>query len=444
MNLSSCIYLSYIPVEILPPPQSKLADMKQLFIRATLLLPLSFYFIRTISAQDNKSIDEAWNDLKSTFNHTKAFVLPITDTSDQRISKFTMAVRAIPGVKKVTLISLNGKTQLKVDSKLSMNELWKALPDEIHTTYSAGERKGDGVTITPSASKASVGGSNGINDVYKQAEQDADKEYQKPSSSNKSILQQQRDHAEEMRARDKKMAQEIYGKNRNLYFNNPEKPDTLSSVGRGQWFVEYTFNGKKVTINREMNQVLSLRAGKESTNLNFYFMVPKPFQQVAITFTNLAFYPDVRRFEFNKPTVYSRAFKMMYDKPELPTSEKSPVKFYFDASISDPSSSPDVYHVSTFDQGDSLNKSPSKIESGYFEILYFESRENGIVEGKFEYTARQIGNGWGKKKDIIIKNGRFRFRLDQVGINSKEAEAAKAAKEKEKAAKAANANKNVQ
>jgi hypothetical protein len=418
--------------------------MKQLFIRATLLLQLSFYFIRTISAQDNKSIDEAWNDLKSTFNHTKAFVLPNTDTSDQRISKFAMAVRAIPGVKKVTLISLNGKTQLKVDSKLSMNELWKALPDEIHATYSAGERKGDGVTITPSASNASVGGSNGINDVYKQAEQDADKEYQKPSSSNKSILQQQRDHAEEMRARDKKMAQEIYGKNRNLYFNNPEKPDTLSSVGRGQWFVEYTFNGKKVTINREMNQVLSLRAGKESTNLNFYFMVPKPFQQVAITFTNLAFYPDVRRFEFNKSTVYSRAFKMMYDKPEFPTSEKSPVKFYFDASISDPSSSPDVYHVSTFDQGDSLNKRPSQIESGYFEILYFESRENGIVEGKFEYTARQIGNGWGKKQDIIIKNGRFRFRLDQVGINSKEAEAAKAAKEKEKAAKAANANKNVQ
>jgi len=409
-----------------------------------LLLQLSFYFITTISAQDNKSIDEAWNDLKSTFNHTKAFVLPITDTSDQRISKFAMSVRAISGVKKVTLISLKGKTQLKVDSKLSMNDLWKALPDDIHAAYSAGERKGDGVTITPSASNASVGSPNGTNDVYKQAEQDADKEYQKPSSSNKSILQQQRDHAEEMRARDKKMAQEIYGRNRNLYFNNPEKPDTLSSVGRGQWFVEYTFNGKKVIINREKNQVLSLRAGKESTNLNFYFMVPKPFQQVAITFTNLAFYPDVRRFEFNKPTVYSRAFKMMYDNPELPTSEKSPVKFYFDASISDPNSSPDVYHVSTFDQGDSLKKSPSQIESGYFEILYFESRENGIVEGKFEYTARQIGNGWGKKQDIIIKNGRFRFRLDQVGINSKEAEAAKAAKEKEKAAKAANANKNVQ
>ena len=155
--------------------------------------------------------------------------------------------------------------------------------------------------------------------VYEQAEQNAAQEYQNPDTTkgDKSIWQQQKDYAEQMRQRDKDRANEIYGKNNNLYYKNPENYVTTAPKEKGEWYVEYTINGKKVTIYLANEKLLTLNSGKGVRAISCTFRAPKPYKEFSLRITDPAYYPDIRKFEFGKPTVYSKAFAANYVTPEI-------------------------------------------------------------------------------------------------------------------------------
>jgi hypothetical protein len=127
-----------------------------------------------------------------------------------------------------------------------------------------------------------------------------------------------------------------------------------------------------------------------------------------LNFTDPAYYPDIRKFEFGKPTVYSKAFKANYVTPEIATSDHAPVEFFFLLQITPGNSSYDLYRVSGVTGED--EKKIGNIVSGFFEVLYFESRERGILEAKFEFTAKNVFAGFGNEKaDVVVTDGKMRI-----------------------------------
>ena len=105
----------------------------------------------------------------------------------------------------------------------------------------------------------------------------------------------------------------------------------------------------------------------------------------------------------------------VYDAPKAPVSEHALVEFHFWLKFSEGNPEDDIYQVYTFtgQEEKTGKKLSSNIQSGYFEILYFESRENGILEARFAFTAKNVPYGWGgKKKDFIVTDGKLRIRLD--------------------------------
>ena len=381
---------------------------------------------RVIAQTEEKTFKEQMADLKKSFHPDKAFILPFNDSANEDLQAFLFEVKGTKGVNGAQLSMKNQKAIITVNTKQSMVSVWNNLPKEMRTRYTVSERTSNGFTLTDSYQNTAET-SPAINTstksdqkqntttVYEQAEKDAAKDYQSPDTTkaHKSILQQQQDYAEQMRQKNKDIENEVLSKNNNLFYKNPDKYDTAAPKEKGKWYVEYTFNGKKVTMYLADTKVLSHSAGKNVGEIHCSFLTPKPFKSFDLSFTNPALYPDIRKFEFCKPDVYSKWFKAFYITPNVPTSEHALVKFYFSLNFSEGNPGYDTYHIYTSTGQNEKKGRNNNVESGYFEVLYFESRENGILEARFAFTAKDVPCGWGgKKKDIVVTDGKLRIRVD--------------------------------
>ena len=300
---------------------------------------------------EQKSLKESMADLKKSFHPDKAFIMPFSDTTNEDLQAFLFSVQGTEGVKGADLKMENGKAVITVDTKTSMVTMWNHLEKEFKNRYTVTDRTPKGFVLADSYqtnNQTSAANKEATKDVqkqntkdvqkqntksvYEQAEQDAAKDYQNPDTSkgNKSIWQQQKDYAEQMRQRDKDRANEIYGKNNNLYYKNPENYVTAAPKEKGEWYVEYTLNGKKVTMYLADEKLLNHSAGKVMGEINCHFLTTKPYKVFDLAITNPASYPDVKKFEFGKPAVYSKMFKAgVYDAPKAPVSEHALVEFHF-------------------------------------------------------------------------------------------------------------------
>ena len=398
----------------------------------TLQLLLCLCLVKQATAQTEKTFKESFADLKKSFHPDKCFIMPFADSTNEDLQAFLFAVKETKGVKNAWIKMDNQKVVVVVEAKGSMVSVWDNLDKEMRNRYTVTERTPQGFILAdkfqtnsiPNTSADQIAGTNtaatkkttGTPSVYKQAEQDAEQNYNtRDTGKHKSILDKQKDYAEQMRQKNKDMENEIYSKNNNLFYNNPKDYVTEAPKEKGEWYVEYKLNGKKVTMYLSDEKLLAHSAGKNVREIHCHFLTPKPFKQFDLSITDPAYYPDVKKFEFGKPAVYSKMFKAMYVTPNVPTDEHALVKFYFGLTFSEGNQDMDTYHVYTFtgEEEKTGKKLSNNIQSGYFEILYFESRENGILEAKFAFTAKGVSYGWGgKKKDIVVTDGRLRIRLD--------------------------------
>ena len=402
-----------------------------LFLSAMLLCLLTS---ERTTAQNDKSLNESWKDLKKSFHPDKNFIMPFSDSTNEDLQAFLFAVRETKGVKNAWIKMDNQKVVVVVEAKGSMVSVWNNLDKEMVNRYTVTDRTPGGFILadkyqsntvqntsadhTARTNTAADKKSAGTSPVYEQASQDAQQNYNtKDTGKHKSIWDQQKDYAEQMRQKNKAMENEVYSKNNNLFYNNPKDYVTEAPKEKGEWYVEYTLNGKKVTMYLSNEKLFTHSAGKNVREIHCHFLTPKPYKLFDLSITDPAYYPDVKKFEFGKPAVYSKMFKAMYVTPNVPTDEHALVEFHFGLNFSEGNAQDDQYHVYTFtgQEEKTGKKLSSNIQSGYFEILYFESRENGILEAKFAFTAKDVPCGWGgKKKDIVVTDGRLRMRLDNL------------------------------
>ena len=173
-------------------------------------------------------------DLKKSFNPDKAFILPFSDSTNEDLQAFLYSVQGTKGVTGAELKMKGGKAVITVHTKNSMVTIWEKLEKEFRNRYTVTERTPQGFILADSYqtnNETSAPDKEATKDVpkqntksvYEQAEQNAAQEYQNPDTTkgDKSIWQQQKDYAEQMRQRDKDRANEIYGKNYNLPYSNP-------------------------------------------------------------------------------------------------------------------------------------------------------------------------------------------------------------------------------
>ena len=135
--------------------------------------------------------------------------------------------------------------------------------------------------------------------------------------------------------KNKDIENEVLSKNNNLFYDNPKNYVTEAPKEKGEWYVEYTLNGKKVTMYLADEKILNHSAGKNVREVHCHFLTPKPYKLFDLSITDPAYYPDVKKFEFGKPAVYSKSFKAGYATPNIPTSEHSLVEFHFGLNFSE-------------------------------------------------------------------------------------------------------------
>ncbi|MEP7372391.1 MAG: hypothetical protein ABI675_03310 [Chitinophagaceae bacterium] len=377
----------------------------------------------SMAQTEKKSLKESFADLKKSFHPDKSFILPVADSSNEDLQAFVFAVKETKGVTGAHLKMADQKAIVTVNTKESMVTVWKNLPKEIRTRYTVSERTPDGFILTdsyqtgdqtPPATAASAKNASAKSEqkqntksVYQQAEEDAAKDYKNPDTAKtKSIWDQQKDYAEKMRQRDKDMANEVYGKNYNLPYSNPEGYSTTPPAEKGEWYIEYTVNGKKVTMYGGTEKLINRSARRSQNQITFRILVPKPYNEIDMTFTDPANFPDIRKFEFGKAPTFSKRVKSRLTDPSV--SENAEVDFHLSFAISGPDMA--TYRLSGTT---GTKRDYDNIESGYFEVLYFDSRGNGILEANFALTVKGVKQSFGNKtNNLVITNGKMRLRLD--------------------------------
>ena len=226
----------------------------------------------------------------------------------------------------------------------------------------------------------------------------------------KSVWDQMGEHADSIRQRNKERAVQSMNKNDNLPYSNPENYNTEAPEGKGEAYVEYTVNGKKISIITGVNiKGTKLTASRKLNNVTASFTRFSPYALVAFDMTDPANFPDIRKFEFGKPVVYAK--KVMYDPRNPRVSNNHEVDFGLSFDMVGPDGKTRYKLIGTTG---SKKASYYNIESGFMEILYFDSRGNGLLEANFGFTVKGAKEPYGKKvEDLKITDGTIRIRLDK-------------------------------
>ncbi|MFT3948416.1 MAG: hypothetical protein QM763_15710 [Agriterribacter sp.] len=230
------------------------------------------------------------------------------------------------------------------------------------------------------------------------------------NTKRKSVWEQMGDHADSVRQRNKDIAVQSMNKNDNLPYSNPENYNTEAPEGKGEAYVEYTVNGKKISLITGVNiKGTKVTAGRLLNNVSASFTRFSPYALIQFNMTDPANFPDIRKFEFGKPVVYAK--KVMYDPRNPRVSNNHEVDFRLSFDIVGPDGK--TAYKLTGTTG-SEKASYHNIESGFMEILYFDSRGNGLLEANFNFIVKGAKEPYGKKvEDLKITDGKIRIRLDK-------------------------------
>lgn len=375
-----------------------------------LLLLACQSLVQPVMAQEEKTLKESWGDLKKSFHPDKAFTLPFNDSTNEDLKAFLFEVQQTKGVHTAVLKMDGQKAIITVDAKGSMVSVWNNLPKEIRNRYTVEERTPQGFILSDSYQKSTEAStaSNGsapaaqkqnTTSVYEQAEQDAAKNYKNPDTTkrNKSIWQQQKDYAEQMRQRDHDWATGHQG------YTNPANYDDRTSKAKGSDYIEYKINGNPFAMYNNSKTYLTTITSRISDMQEYTMRDIVNNKQFVIKFTNPAMWPEVRKFELGKP-----GFKTTR-VGTYSTEDNRDLYFALSLRMMGTSIGND-YNASGHIGFD--NVSGDNIVSGTFEILYFEPGIGGIVEAKFSLVVKGGKSRDGKPQpDLIITDGRLRARM---------------------------------
>jgi len=230
------------------------------------------------------------------------------------------------------------------------------------------------------------------------------------NAKRKSVLEQMGDHADSIRQRNKGRAVQSMNKKDNLPYSNPENYTTEAPEGKGEAYVEYTVNGKKISLITGVNiKGTKVTAGRSLNNVSASFTRFNPYVLIQFNMTDPANFPDIRKFEFGKPVTYAK--KVMYDPRQPRITDNHEVDFRLSFDIVGPDGKTAYKLAGTTG---SQKASYHNIESGFMEILYFDSIGNGLLEANFGFTIKGAEEPYGKKvEDLKITDGKIRIRLDK-------------------------------
>lgn len=379
------------------------------------LLPLLLAFgINLCFAQEQKSLKESWADLKKSFKPDKAFLYPSFDSTNTDLQAFLQAVRGTKNVNAAILKMTPKGVVIEVDTKGSMVSVWNNLPVEIKNRYTVSERTNNGFVLkdnyssissntaygkktSPPASGNSRGASNDSESVYEQVEKEVNENYKPDTSKKKSVWDQQKEYADSMRERNRKRSLGL------MDYENPKDYDEKAAKAKGSEYIEYKINGKPFGMYSNNKTYLSTVTSRVSNYQEYKLMDIQNNKYFFIRFTNPAVYPDVRKFEFGKPT-FKTTRVGTYD-----TYENENMYFSFEMRIDGPNISTNYNIDGSIKPG---NDVAGNIVSGNFEIIYFEPGRGGIIDAKFNMVVKGGKDSKGNAQpDLVITDGRLRARM---------------------------------
>ena len=184
-------------------------------------------------------------------------------------------------------------------------------------------------------------------------------------------------------------------------YTNPANYDTAATT-KGIEYLECKINGTPFGIYSYSNAPLPVKTSPTTEAQSYIMKDVAQKKEVYITFTNPALWPDIRNFEFGKPT-----FKTTKAERYC-TQENTDLYFAFGLVMQEPALGMPcraATHIGREVGGDNIT-------AGSFEILYFEPVKGGLVEAKFTLTLKSEQTRDGKPQpDVVISNGRMRFRM---------------------------------
>ncbi len=350
-----------------------------------------------LSHAQNQDFKKSWADLKKSLKPDRVFIYPISDTSDPDLQAFAFAISGITGVNKVTLIPDGIATLVSIDTKMSMVTLLTKWPKEMENRYELGERTDKGFVLkdrlnpqpinSQQATSNKGTGNSSPSYAYKPAEQDVEK---------RKNVRQQQDHSEQMRTNNAKLNKG------QLAYNNPKNYNEKAATAFGMEYVSYKINGKQFTM-YESEGVINTIASKRNSEQEYKMMQIATNKQFFIKFTNPAAYPNIRKFEMNKPPL-----KTTYVNANGNAEERI---LAFNLELRMPALGAELSYSGI---GGTLSQHTNRnnIVSGSFEVLYFVPGERGIIDAKFNLVLKGGADSKGKPQpDLVITDGRFRARM---------------------------------
>ncbi len=398
---------------------SFLHQLKSFYISLVLFILTS----SSLAAQESKSLKESLADLKKSFKPDKAFFIPTADTSNPDIQAFVSEVRKVKGVEGTSFTIRDNGTYILLNTKNSMTNVWNNLPGEIHDRYQVTERTEKGFKLLDKM-PASTARSTQVNNQNQQAgksvtentnetfydkvEKEANEDYKTDTTARKSVWQQQKDHAEKMRQRNRD--REI---GRSDYANDTIKYKSLKPV-LGFHFFEYKINGKVYSINSKSNHPISAYAARSASynGLLLTFSDARTNLYFTVDMSDPAKFVNTRKFLFGSEKDEDGNSELQMHVPNFVFTLKYPMKTVL-ANAPTGFGSPVLYACDK--PGATWGSMTPNVISGYIEIYHYIPGGGGTIEGRFQLKVKEsevVTKGkTAKIPPFTITEGKFRTQI---------------------------------
>ena len=295
-----------------------------------------------------------------------------------------------------------------------MVTIWDNLEKEFRNRYTVTERTPQGFILADSyqtINETSPANKEArTKSVYEQAEQDAAKDYKNPDTTkgNKSIWQQQKDYAEQMRQRDRD--REI---GRSDYANDTIKYKSLKPV-LGFHFFEYKINGKVYSINSKSNNPISAYAARSASynGLLLTFSDARSNLYFTVDMSDPAKFTHTRKFLFGSEKDEDGDSELQMHVPNFVFTLKYPMKTVL-ANAPTGFGSPVLFACDR--PGATWYDMTPNVISGYVEIYHYIPGGGGTIEGRFQFKVKDsevVTKGkTAKIPPFTITEGKFRTQI---------------------------------
>jgi hypothetical protein len=381
---------------------------QKLFSKLLFAAVLMLANITAFSQEKPKSLEETLGALKKSFKPDKAFIFPAVDSNNTIIRTFAEKVAAVEGVKKVSFQMKDNSTYILLDTKNSMISVWNKLPADFRTGYRITERLPEGFKMANTNTQSvttNPGAETSGESAYDKAVRETNETYKPSKGDGKSVWQQQQDHAEELRQRNKNWSMNIteYDNDTVVYKTFPKPPS-----GK---FLEYTVNGKKFSFQdnaKSMDNTATFHAyqGIPLSKNGLKIQIQPSTVTTLMTFDIFypLQYPKSRGFHFGADSTKNENVPTEKVTPHIQMELFAELVKLSDWGIQrSPKERIEIYNRKKENGMDDTN-----IESGYMQILFFETGAYGTVEVVFKFKTKPYTNKDGKQIKAATVEGRFR------------------------------------